>query len=730
MKFSYNWLKANLSKIPKPEKMAEILTLHSFEVKEIKRMGDDWLIDIDILPNRMPDCSSHLGVAREIAVLTGAKLKEDKYKLTEVENLKAKDFLKVQVKNPKDCPRYIARVVIDVKVGPSPKWIQDRLIVCGLRPINNIVDITNYVMLETGQPLHAFDGLKLVQKKIIVRRAKKPTVHTQGEKIVTLDEGRYNLDQDILVIADTKLPVAIAGIKGGKEPEIDSKTRIVVIESANFNQGVIRHASQKLNLKTDASLRFEAGISPNLTEFAINRAASLMGKVTGGKIAKGLIDVYPKKFLPRRIRLNLDYVKSLLGVEIPKKEIINILRKLEFKIYFGGENTPLFRTAEMRTAERTRPVGDTPPQRGGVVHKAQSSKLEVMVPTRRLDVSIPEDLIEEIGRVYGYQKIPAIFPRTTLVPPVRNFDRIWEELVRNSLKEAGFSETYNYSFIGEKQKETFSYLDRELIEIENPISNEQKYLRPSLIPDLLRNVRDNFRYFEEVRLFELGKVYTKERRKLKNQKIIEKRMLAGLITKKEASRRADEFYQLKGAIDSLLNKLGISDIWYDNYKPTPSESKISLWQKGKAAEIKINQTEIGFLGSISPKILGDLKIKAPIFLFDLDFELLLKFALEEQEFKPISRYPAAVRDLAILVPLQIRVEEVLNRIEIAAGPLLRDIDLFDIYEGEELPEGKKNLAFHLVYQAEDRTLPSKEIDNIHSRIIKSLEEEPEWQVRK
>jgi len=669
--------------------------LHSFEVKEIKRMGDDWLMDIDILPNRMPDCSSHLGVAREITVLTGAKLKEDKHKLTEAKNLKAKDFVKVEVKNAKDCPRYTARVVTDVKVGPSPKWIQDRLIVCGLRPINNIVDITNYVMLETGQPLHAFDGLKLVQKKIIVRRAKKPTVHTQGEKIITLDEGKYDLRKEILVIADAKLPIAIAGIKGGKEPEIDNRTKLVVIESANFNQSVIRRGSQKLNLRTDASLRFEAGIDPNLTEFAINRVASLMEKVTGGKIAKGLIDVYPKKFFPRRIRLNLDYVKSLLGVEIPKKEIINILSKLEFKIY-----------------------------------KAQSSKLEVVVPTRRLDVSIPEDLIEEIGRVYGYQKIPAIFPRTTLIPPVRNFDRIWEELARNSLKEAGFSEVYNYSFIGEKQKETFSYLDRELIEIENPISNEQKYLRPSLIPDLLRNVRDNFRYFEEVRLFELGKVYTKERRKLKNQKIIEKRMLAGLITKKEASRQSDEFYQLKGAIDSLLNKLGISDIWYDSYKPTPSESKISLWQKGKAAEIKINQTEIGFLGSISPKILGDLKIKAPIFLFDLDFELLLKFALEEQEFRPISRYPAAVRDLAILVPLQIRVEEVLNRIEIAAGPLLRDIDLFDIYEGEELPEGKKNLAFHLIYQAEDRTLPSKEIDNIHSRIIKSLEEEPEWQVRK
>jgi len=687
MKFSYNWLKANLSKIPKPEKMAEILTLHSFEVKEAKRMGDDWLIDIDILPNRMPDCSSHIGVAREIAVLTGAKLKEDKYKLTEVENPKAKDFVKVLVKNPKDCPRYTARVVMNVKVGPSPKWIQDRLIVCGLRPINNIVDITNYVMLETGQPLHAFDGLKLMQKKIIVRRAKK------GEEIVTLDEDRYNLDQDILVIADAKLPVAIAGIKGGKRPEIDNRTKIVVIESANFSQGVIRHGSQKLNLKTDASLRFEAGIDPNLTGFAINRAASLMEKVTGGEIAKGLIDVYPKKFLPRRIRLNLDYVKSLLGVEIPKKEIINILRKLEFKIY-----------------------------------KAQSSKLEVMVPTRRLDVSIPEDLIEEIGRVYSYQKIPAIFPRTTLIPPAKNFDRIWEELVRNSLKETGFSETYNYSFIGEKQKETFSYLDRELIEIENPISNEQKYLRPSLIPNLLKNVKDNFRYFEEIKLFELGKVYAKD--KSKNQKIIEKRMLAGLIAKKNSGTRHDEFYQLKGTIDSLLNKLGISDIWYDNYKPTPNESKISLWQKGKSAEIKISQTEVGFLGSISPKILGDFKIKPPIFLFDLDFELLLKFALEEQEFRPISRYPAAVRDLAILVPLQIRMEEVLNRIEIAAGPLLRDIDLFDIYEGEELPEGKKNLAFHLIYQAEDRTLPSKEIDNIHSRIIKSLEEEPEWQVRK
>ena len=637
-------------------------------------MRKDWALDIDVLPNRAPDCFSHLGITREISAILNYKLGIGEWKLTEDKNLKAKDFVSVEVKPRQACPRYTARVITDVKVGPSPKWIRDRLEVCGLRPINNVVDIANYVMLETGQPLHAFDGEKLEGQKIIIRFAK------EREKIVTLDEEKYDLDEDILVIADEKSPVAIAGIKGGKLPEIDNKTKIVVLESANFNPKVIRKGSKTIDLKTDASWRFEHGIDPNLTEIGINRAAFLIQKIAKGNVAKGLIDFYPKKVLPKRIRLDFDYVKSLLGREIPKKEIINILKRLDFKI-----------------------TGVRPLQ------------IEVEVPTFRLDISIPEDLIEEIGRIYGYQRIKATFPTVSLIPPKRNLDIFWEDLTKDILKEVGFSEVYNYSFVSKNDVEIFRYKNKEIVEVENPTSFDFQYLRPSLIPNLLKNIEKNFRSFAEIKIFELGKIFKKDFK--------EKKALTGVIT-------GEAFYQAKGVVDLLLNKMGISNVWYDEYQPTSEESKISIWQPKKCAEIKVNHEEIGFLGEISPRVLDSLKIGAKVTVFDIDFEKLSKLASEEHEYQPISRFPSAIRDLAILVPRETRVEEVLNKIETAGGLLIRDIDLFDIYEGEELPAGKKNLAFHIIYQAQDRTLTSKEIDEIQDRIIKVLESVSDWEVRK
>ncbi len=698
MKFSYNWLQSFFKrKLPFPEKLAELLTLYFAEVEEIKKEGNDFILDIDVRPNRGSDCFSHMGIAREIAAISGFNFQFPSFRLNEDEKLKAKDFLTVKIKDKNACPRYTARVITDVKVKSSSKWIQDRLKVCGLRPISNIVDIANFVMLETGQPLHAFDGEKLAGKKIIVRFS------TEGEKITTLDEEKYDLDKNILVIADAKSPLAIAGIKGGKIPEIDEKTKIIVLESANFNSRVIRFGSKRIDLKTDASWRFEHSIDPNLTEFAINRAAHLIQEIAGGNIAKGLIDVYPKRVLPKRIRLDLNYVKSLLGIEISKKEIIKILKNLEF-----------------------------------TVKELPKNALDVLIPTRRIDVLMPEDLIEEIGRIHGYQKIPARFPVSLLIPPKRNLDIFWEDVTKDFLKEAGFTEVYNYSFISEKDAEIFKYKKKELVELENALSSDFQYLRPSLIPDLLKNIERNIRDFSEIKIFELGRTFTILQ---VQDKIREKRMLTGVMT-------GDTFYHAKGIIDLFLNKLGISNIWftepsahltlrpakryseYDEYKATPEESKLSFWQAKKCAEIKINHQEIGFLGEISPKILDDLKIKGKICVFDIDFEKLSKLASEEHEYRPISRFPAAVRDIAVLVPRFVRVEEVLNKIEEAGGNLIRDIDLFDIYEGEELPEDKKNLAFHIIYQSENRTLSSEEIDEIQNKIISALEEDPEWQVRK
>jgi len=680
MVFSYNWLKDYIKgRLPKPAKLVELLTMNSFEISELKKVDSDFILDIDVLPNRAPDCFSHLGIAREIGAICGLVFKGLTSEIKEDKSLKAKDFVKVEVKNKTACPRYTARVITDVKIESSPKWMRERLKVCGLRSINNVVDIANYVMLETGQPLHAFDGEKLQDSKIIVRFAKA------GEKIITLDEEKYDLDKDILVIADAKKPIAIAGIKGGKMPEVDKKTKIIVLEAANFNSKIIRRTSKKIDLKTDASWRFEHGIDPNLTEAAINRAAFLIQKLAHPqagypRITQGLIDKYPQKVLAKRIKLELDYVEKLLGVKIPESKIVKILKSLEFKVL-----------------------------------SSKFGILTVEVPTFRLDINIPEDLIEEIGRIYGYQKIPAIFPITTLIPPKRNLEIFWEDTTKNILKEVGFSEIYNYSFISEEDAKDFGFKSKDLIELENPISLEQRYLRPSLIPNLLKNIQKNQKHFSEMRIFELGRVFKLPK--------TEKNILTGLIT-------GQAFFQLKGVVDLLLNKLGISEIWYDQYQPTPEMSKISIWHPQKCAEIKVDHQEIGFLGEIKSGILEDLKIEGKIVVFDIDFEKLSKLASEEHEFRPIPRFPAAVRDIAVLVPREIMMEEVLNKIEGAGGSVIRDIDLFDIYEGEELPAGKKNLAFHIIYQAEDRTLSSGEIDEIQNKIIKTLEKDPEWQVRK
>lgn len=691
MNFSYNWLQSFFNKkLPKPEKLAEILTMYfaeveevktsssrfayAREVEEVKKEEKDFILDIDVRPNRASDCFSHLGIAREIAAITNYKLQIPNSEFIENKGLKAKEFVSVEVKDKIACLRYTARVITNVKVGPSPKWLKDRLTVCGLRPINNVVDIANYVMLETGQPLHAFDADKLEGRKIIVRFAKK------GEKIVTLDEQKFNLDSDVLVIADEKKPIAIAGIKGGKLPEIDEKTEAVILESANFDSRTIRKGSQKLNLKTDASLRFEHGIDPNLTEFAANRAAFLIQKIALGKVAEGLVDVYPKKILSKVIRLDLNYVKSLLGIKIPEKEIIRILKRLEFN-----------------------------------VKKAKKYYLKVLIPTRRLDVSIPEDLIEEIGRIYGYQKISSQFPISSLVPPKKNLDIFWENITKDVLKEGGFAEVYNYSFFGKKEATLFGYKEKELIKVKNPLSQEYQYLRASLIPNLLKNIEKNFRDFKNIKIFELGKIF--------KAPSLEKRQLTGLVL-------GEEFQYLKGIIDSLLEKLGISDVWYIEYQPTPEESKQLIWHPKKCAEIKISNEKIGFLGEISPRILDELGIKEKVILFDIDFEKLSRLTSEEHEYRPLSKYPSAVRDIAVLVPQNVRVAEVLDKIYDIGKELIRDVELFDIYEGEELPYGKKNLAFHIIYQAQDRTLSSKEIDELQDKIIKILEKEPEWQVRK
>jgi len=674
MIFSYNWLQSFFrEKLPKPEQLAELLTMHIFEVEEIKKVGSDWAINIDVLPNRAADCFAHMGIAREIAAITNEKFQPPAPKLKESRKIKTKDFVTVEVRDKNDCSRYTAKVISKTKIGDSPSWMQERLKVCGLRPI----------MLETGQPLHAFDLNKTAKpretkretaRKIIVRRAKK------GEKILTLEGEAYELDENILTIADLEGPLVIAGIKGGKRAEVDEKTTTVLLEAANFNPSLTRRSSRQLGLKTDASLRFEHGLDINLTELAISRAAQLISEIAGGEAAQGIVDAYSKKAPARRVKLDFGYAEKLLGAKISSKDAKSILSKLGFE--FTGEKS------------------------GSVI---------TVVPSWRLDIELPEDVIEEIARIHGYNRIAPVFPRAALVPPARNDDIFWGDVARNILKENGLTEVYTYSFISENEAGIMGYGTRDLVEVANSASQDQKYMRPSLTPNLLKAVEKNQKQFTEIKVFELGKVFRRN--------VAEKNMLSGALS-------GSAFYVAKGMVGQLLRGLGISDIWYDEYRPTPEESKSSIWHKQKCAEIKSGKEEVGFLGEIVPRVLGQMGITMPVAVFDLDFEKLQKLATEEYVYRPVSKYPAAVRDLAVLVPRNTKSEEVLNIIEIAGGELVRDTDLFDIYEGEELPDGKKNLAFRIIYQAGDHTLTSGEIDKIHNKIINALEENPEWEARR
>ncbi len=741
MKFSYSWLQEYIrEKLPKPKKLAELLTMHSFEVGEVHPVksskagakqfngvekmgpariatrsvagGKDWLLDIDILPNRS-DCFSHTGICRDIAAITNSRFQIPDSRF-QIPDSRFQNSLKIEIKDKELCPRYTARVITNVKIASSPKWIQERLKICGLKPINNIVDILNYVMLEMGQPLHAFDLNKIESvsfksqtpnpkqipnskfqipnkpKTIIIRRARL------GEKIITLDGEKHNLDEDILVIADLKNLLAIAGIKGGKKAEIDKKTKNIVIESANFDPVSIYKASRKLNLRTDASLRFEHKLDPNLTELAINRAVSLIQELAGGE-AREIVDFYPKKVLPKKIKLDLNYIEKLLGVKISRKEIIKILKSLDFK-----------------TIQYL---------------KSNIQYLIVEVPTFRLDISIPEDLIEEIGRIYGYENILACSPLVYLSPPKVNEKVIYRNKIKDILVDLGFSEIYNYSFLSQKDVEIYRL--KEVLELENPISEKQKYLRPSLIPNLLKNSKENSKYFKETKIFEIGKIYSSSFSP-PHQNFgsggKEKEKLAGVIFQK-GIKGERLFYEMKGIVDSLLNQLGIANIQYDDYfKNEGWENEI--FHPQKTAQIRIDGDFIGWLGEISPFITKTLDFKEPIVVLEIDIEKLIKYAREEKIYLPPSKYPALIRDLAILVPRGTKVAEVLNEINSRGGPLIRDIDLFDTYEGENIPEGMKNLAFHFVYQSDDRTLTDKEVDEIQKKIVWELENELGWQIRK
>ncbi|MDD4662018.1 MAG: phenylalanine--tRNA ligase subunit beta [Candidatus Pacebacteria bacterium] len=663
MIISYNWLNSLLKgKLPKVKELSDKIVLHAFEVELPVKHDDDYALEIKILPDRGSDALSHFGIARECSAIFNLPLDDLKVELKEDKNTEIDKFLSVEVKD-KDCKRYSARVLTGIEVKESPKWIQDRLKVCGISPINNVVDVTNYVMLELGQPLHAFDYEKLSEnKKIIIDKLKK------SEKFITLSEQEVVLDKDTLTISDEEDVLVIAGIKGGKKAEISKNTKAIVLESANFKGSLISKTSKKLKIRTDSSYRFEHNIDSNLTVLALDRAANLIQEIAGATILKGVIDIYPKKEKLTRIFLHLDYLKNLLGIDVDLKDVRKILRSLEIEIL-----------------------------------KEEKDKIELLIPSFRKDIVAQENIIEEIGRIYGYDKINSVIPVSEEAIK-RNSNVDFANNLRLIFKEFGFSEVYNYPFIGKEDKENFNF--NKLIEIENPITVDSEYLTPSLIPNLIKNLKLNLKYEKDVKIYEIGKGFKK------NGVFGEKRYISGVSSK--------SFQNIKGYLEELFESFGIKNIEFI------TNEKESFFSKKKSAIIKINKREVGTIGYLSSNVLESLGLDLDPVLFELDFEVFESEIKKDKKYTFISSYPIAIRDITVIVKKDTFVGEVLKSIKSLDSKLIKEIELVDIYNSDL----NKSVTFRIYMQAKDRGLENEEINKIQNKIISNLIQNPEWEVKK
>lgn len=639
-------------------------------------MGDT-ILDLTVTANR-GDCLSMIGIAREVAALTGqtARVPEIIY---EEEEAPVERSVSVEIDDPELCPRYCASLVTDVKIGPSPEWMQERLIASGMRPISNIVDITNYVMLEYGQPLHAFDYQQIKGQKVIVRRAR------EGEALYTLDGVERKLDPDMLVIADEQEPVALAGVMGGADSEVIDTTRSILLESANFNGGSIRHTSIRLNLRSEASSRFEKGLSPELAPIALRRATQLFIELAGGRAAKGIVDAYPGRQDRQPVLLRRERVARVLGIEVGTDRVKDILSSLEFAAEPQGE----------------------------------SGDLLVTVPYWRTDVRLPDDLIEEIARIIGYDEIPTTMLRGEIPEHAPSPSLMLKEALRDLLVSCGMQEVITYSLVSQDLLQKVDP-QRQLcspLRVANPMSSEQEYLRTSLRGSLLATFAANERYEQNgIRLFEIGYIF------LPNEKDLpeEREILAGVMGGPRFDRSwlsgedALDFYDAKGVVETVLGALRVEPRF------EPSEDQVLL--PGKTAVVLADGQTIGVLGEVHPKTTALFDIAtAPVMLFEIDLSKLLPLVSAVPRYEPLPRYPGIVRDLALVVDADVSSSQVQDMIQ--GSPLVSEVTLFDVYTGDRVPEGKKSLAFSVRYRSPDRTLTDEEVDRGQHKIIGRLERE-------
>jgi phenylalanyl-tRNA synthetase beta chain len=656
-------------------------------------MGDA-VLEFDI-KGPFAHLNSVIGVAREAAALLDAPLRRDVLEVLERHPAKlvpGPDFLVLEIADPDLCPRYSAAFITDVEIKPSPLWMQMRLRRAGVRPINNIVDVTNYVMLELGQPLHAFDYRLLRPRSaeerpaIIVRRAES------GEQMRTLDDQLRTFDDEMPLITDGGGPVAVAGVMGGQESEVSDDTTDVLLESANFDYLNVRRTSRELGLATESSQRFGRQVDPELTVKAAARAAHLMADLADGEMAPVIGDLYPGREPQRVLAFDPGYPARILGVEIPIDEIVRILTSLEFGV--------------------SRPTGEM-------------KGLEITVPSHRRDVTRPIDLVEELGRIWGYDRFPTTLMRDEL-PSQRDNPRLeGARRVRDLLVGCGLDEVITYSLVsldseGKLHPGEPTPAPDEYLQLRNPLSSEQDTLRQTLLPSLLRTARENLRFLDRVAIFEIGRVYVP----VEGQTLPDEPRRLGVVMtgpREERSwlqnqdRTLMDFFDLKGVVETLLGRLGLDGAF------RPDEHK--GFHPGRCAQVSVDGADVGVMGQLHPLVREAFELPdQPICALEFDLDALLTSWGAAREMTPLSTHPPVYEDLAVVVDEDIPAVHVRNLIARAGAPLLRSVALFDVYRGAQVGAGKKSLAYRLTYQAEDRTLTDEEVAEVRSAIVQRLEE--------
>ncbi len=637
---------------------------------------NDVILDIAITPNR-PDALSHIGVARDIAALFNRELKLPKIDLNESQK-EAKDFASIEIEDRINCPRYSAKVVLNVTIKDSPEWLKGKLTAVGLRPINNVVDVTNFVAMEMGQPLHAFDLDLLAKKKIIVKCTEKK------KKFTTLDSKERELEKDTLMICDGEKEVAIAGVMGGENSEVADSTKNILIESAYFNPRSIRKTSRNLQLVTDSSYRFERGTDPTNTLFAAQRAAQLISEVAGGEIPKNHIDVYPNRIKNKEIIVRFPRIKKLLGFDIPKTEVVRIFNKLGINII-----------------------------------KDLSDSLEVVVPTFRPDIEREVDLIEEIARIYGYEKIPSV-SKIGITLEKRDDQSFLIDEVRNYAISSGLNEVLNNPLISE----FLSKITGEPIGISNPQSRDMAYLRTSLSIGALQTVANNINKGEkDLSLFEIGNVFNKNGNEIKSfDDISEKRKLLILLTGRKQERTWNtneilyDIFDLKGLVNSFFSKFSLDNLLDDSY----NSSQKSIYEYQFSKNFKDDTVATG--GKISEHVLSLFDIGQDIYTIEIDLDKIFNLETEKRKYTEPLKYPKIIRDFAFIFDKSVSYNSVKNFILEQSSGILKEVEIFDIFESDELGADKKSMAFSLEYFDLSRTLVDEEVEADFSKLIKKITE--------